>query len=67
MTTEEQTQIETIRLAQSKGNAAALNIISKAIGGPTTTGCFCSSTTWKAFYKDFFTWYDEQEITPTNE
>lgn len=59
--------LSTFRLAQSKGNAAALNIISKAIGGPTTTSCFCSSTAWRAFYKDFYTWYDEQEITLTNE
>lgn len=65
MTTEQKTQIEMIRQAQSKGNAGALNNISKAIGGPTSESCFCSSTAFRAFYKDFFAWYDEQNTTPT--
>ena len=66
MTIEQIEQIEQIRLVQSKGNAAALMFISKNIGGPTTEACFCSSTTWKAFYKAFYSWYDNKILENNN-
>lgn len=72
MTPEQKQTIEQYRGKIAKGVAAEINRIAKEIeGAPTSTSCFCSSTQYKAYLKDFYNWidtnYPNQEETSTNE
>lgn len=72
MTTEQRQTIEQYRDKISKGIAMEINRIAKEIeGAPTSTSCFCSSTAYKAYLRDFYNWvdtnYPNEEINVTNE
>ena len=62
-------RIEELRIAtKNKGVAIQLEQISKQLGGPKPTSCFCSFAAASKFITNFFNWYDnDYKKTTTNE
>lgn len=62
-------RIEELRAAtRNKGVAMQLEQISKQLGGPKPTSCFCSFAAASKFITHFFNWYDnDYKKTTTNE
>ena len=72
MTTEQKQIINQYKGQRSKGVAMELKRLAEQIeGAPRTTDCFCSSTAWQNYLKDFYNWYDannpNEENNVTNE
>lgn len=59
-------RIEELRATtRNKGVAQELEQISKQLGGPKPSNCFCSFTAANKYITQFFTWYDNEYNKPT--